>query len=483
MLLTRRRQALLALLVVAAPALLLLAPLAAQAQDADAAAEALEVDVDNAGCFGHHAAETPPFRTTVLLLPAPLAEVPAGQEFDLPVQVQVAWKQEMRNLKVGINLSEAPNLAFVGEHEPFSLAQPVTVPRAQSVEVPFPVEANATVVTIVMDGDPGVLGGNDLDLVVISPEGAATYNKTLEDNSLEGIRTVAGGQASTIADETLVLDQGQVLDGGLGSWKAVITFTDGQTPTADASVQIDVQYGGTPEILVPVDHTLLAGELTNVTFHLRAVGPGPAVVGVRSLGWAYYKHTDAQAVDDGNFSKSQKMAFTVGSTLRFQSVAGVGPVGVTLDPAAKLMRQWGFLLGWAGFFLIPPSLLMGGTFGGGTVRSLNKIIGTARQRVLWHNAMSYMLLAIALTHMTLFLFEVTYNWTIGVVWGSLTLASMIGLGVTGALQNRIAKAWGYGTWRFTHFLLGMLVVAFIALHVMVDGVDFQFLRDYFLTPA
>jgi thiosulfate reductase cytochrome b subunit len=60
---------------------------------------------------------------------------------------------------------------------------------------------------------------------------------------------------------------------------------------------------------------------------------------------------------------------------------------------------------------------------------------------------------------------------------------MIGLGVTGAFQNRIAKAWGYGTWRFTHFLLGMLVVAFIVLHVFVDGVDFQFLRDYFLAPA
>jgi hypothetical protein len=169
----------------------------------------------------------------------------------------------------------------------------------------------------------------------------------------------------------------------------------------------------------------------------------------------------------------------VGSTFRVASgPAGLATIGI--DPFSRLERQWGFLLGWLGFFLVPPSLLLGGTFGSRSVRALNRFSGSARQRVLWHNALSYALLGVGLTHMTFFLLEVTYNYTIGLVWGSLTLAAILGLGVTGALQTRIAKQYGYATWRFTHFLLGMLVVVGLTLHVVVDGVDLQFLRDFFL---
>jgi hypothetical protein len=328
-----------------------------------------------------------------------------------------------------------------------------------------------------LDGDEGPLNNNDLDLVVESPGGILRFNKTIEDTSVGGLRD----PSLNIADEEVRLDQAKILDGGTGEWKALIDFPDGLPPQATYTLRVSVFYNSSrsAETFVPVGRTLLAGEVTNVTFRLRALGPGPAIVGVRSLGQAHYIHTDAQATDDGNFSKTQLMAFNVGTRFAVRS-ATAGLVDVAFDPATKLMRQYGFLLGWLGFFLVPPSLLLGGTFGARTVRGLNKAVGTARQRVLWHNALSYVLLGVGLTHMVLFLLETTYAWTIGIVWGSLTLASMIGLGFTGAFQNRIAKKWGYATWRFSHFLLGMLVVAFIALHVVVDGVDFQFLRDYFL---
>lgn len=472
MLWTARRRALLAVLAVAAPALALLGPLAAQAQEADV----VEVDLDVANCFGHHSAETPPFRTTVLLTPQPLLEVPAGQEFDLPIQVQVAWKQEMRNLKIALNLSQAPNLAFVGEKEPLEQEFQDTAQLGQELEFPFLVEDNATEAVVTLDGEQGIHRGNDLDLRVVSPGLVLRFNKTVEDNSIQGIR-----EGRNIADEEVRLTQDKLLDGGKGEWRAVVNLSQGDPLGAPFTLSVRVYYNSSRsvEAFVPVGRTLAAGEIANVTFRVRALAAGQAVVGVRSLGWAHYIHTDAQAVDDGNFSKTQTMSFAVGSSFRVQrGVAGVVDVG--FDPATRLMRQWGFLLGWLGFFLIAPSLLLGGTFGGGTVRALNRFAGSARQRVLWHNALSYVLLAVGLTHMSLFLVEVTYPWTVGAVWGAMTLASIIGLGVTGALQLRIAKVWGYATWRFAHFLLGMLVVVGITLHLVVEGVDFQFLRDYFL---
>jgi hypothetical protein len=481
--LTARRRAALAVLAVALPSLALLGPVLAQAQDLP---ETEEIDLDTANCFGHHAAETPPFRTTVLMVPAPLAEVPANQEFDLPIQVQVAWKQEMTSLKIGLNLSRAPNLAFLGEREPFILDQPGQVNFQESVTIPFTIDdLNATEAVITLDGDPGPLGANDLDLRVISPGAVRVFNKTIEDEAQSG---PLGG--ANVADEQVRLTQPEILDGGLGEWLAEVRFSGtrqttqiGRAPLPAAfNLHVEVHYNASRsvETFVPIGRTLVAGEITNVTFRLRATAPGPAMVALRSLGNAHYIHTDAQATDDGNFSKTDWMAFDVGSAYRLRA-ATAGLVDVGFDPATKLMRQWGFLLGWLGFFLVPPSLVLGGTFGGRTVRALNARVGSARQRVLWHNALSYVLLAVGLTHMTLFLLEVTYPWTLGVVWGGLTLAAMIGLAVTGALQTRIAKAYGYATWRFTHFLMGMLVVAFVLLHVVVDGVDFQFLRDYFLT--
>ncbi|MCA1812586.1 MAG: ferric reductase-like transmembrane domain-containing protein [Halobacteriales archaeon] len=466
----------LALLLFGGTGLLFVAPLLAQAQDLDA----IELDVDNAGCFGHHSAETPPFRTTVLMVPSPIVEVPAGQEFDFPVQVQVAWKQEMRNLKVALNLSEAPNLAFVGGHDPYAKEYTDTVAYQQEKEYEFPVEVNATEIVVTLAGTEGPLNGNDLDLFVQAPGGNITFNKTIEDTSTEGIRSMAGGRLA-VAHEEMRLDQAQILDGGMGSWKAIVHFTDG-APVDDAftlGIHVNYNTSSSAEVFVPVGRTLPAGAMANVTFHLRALAAGPAVVGLHSLGWAYYKHTDQQAVDNGNFSKVQSFPLTVGTTLRVAK-AGAGLIDVSADPLQKLERQWGFLLGWTGFFLVPPSLILGGTFGGGTVRWLNQRVGAARQRVLWHNALSYVLLLIGLTHMTLFLLETTYQWTQGLIFGAGTLAAVIGLGFTGALQNRIAKNYGYATWRFTHFLLGMLVIVFITLHVIVEGVDLQFLRDYFL---
>jgi len=487
--LTRRRRIAAIALLVALPALGLLGPLLAMAQEPEFVDE---VDLDSANCFGHHAAETPPFRTTVLLRPLPLAEVPAGQEFDLPVEVQVAWKQEMRAVKIGLNLSQAPNLGFVGEKDPFTQDVEGDVPVQGSVDFQFPVEENATEMVVSLAGDEGATGGNDLDLFVLTPAGVQANNRTAtEDDSLtNGVQ-----QHKQIAHEEVRVLQTTLLDGGVGQWTAKVTFPQnytgffpgGPTPppvpglTDHFTLHLNVFYNSSrvEESYVSVGHPMAAGEVANVTFRLLAKSAGPVTLGVLSLGWAHYTHTDAQAVDDGNFSKSTLMRFVVGDKY-VVSASSAGAVNIGFDPLSRLLRQYGFLLGWLGFFLIPPSLLLGGTFGAVSVRALNKFSGSARQRVLWHNALSYVLLGVGLTHMSVFLLEVTYNWTVGVVWGTLTLASIIGLGITGALQNRIAKSWGYGTWRFTHFLLGMLVILGIALHVVVDGVDLQFLRDYFL---
>ncbi|HVL86541.1 MAG TPA: hypothetical protein VM681_00835 [Candidatus Thermoplasmatota archaeon] len=466
-----RRAKAAALLCASAAALAaLLAPVVAQSG-------ATELDLDNANCFGHHAADVPPFKTTVHIVPDTLIQVPASGSFVYAVTITNAWKHEMLNTRVGLNLTRMPNVAFAGDEVPYQTTEQGTLPAgATSAPFEFPVGINATAIVVTLEGDPGPLSLNDFDLRVVAPSGRAFLGAA--DDSTTGL---GGGNPASdrveIDTATIQTEAGSTT-GSVAAWNAFVTFAGGTTPQGGFSITIDVAYDITrnPVRFAAGPARLAPGESATFEFELAAGAVASGQLGIQAIGTAFYNHNDPQAVDFGNYSKSASVPFAIGTeTLHAQALAGPGVA--FLDPAQRVMRQWGFLLGFTGFFLVFPSLVLGGAFGTQSVRVMNRFSGSARQRVLWHNALSYVLLGIGVTHASLFLVETTYQWSVGLVWGGLTLAAFLGLAVTGALQTRLVKTYGYAAWRFSHFSMGFLALFFVILHVVVDGVDFQWLRD------
>jgi hypothetical protein len=196
---------------------------------------------------------------------------------------------------------------------------------------------------------------------------------------------------------------------------------------------------------------------------------------VGGRGMAYYLHNDPNTQNEGTYDKWNTLQFETGTEL---SVEDADVVPVELNLLGPVFRRWGQVLGFAGSFLIIPSLVFGGTFGKGSVSFLNRAMGGPRTRVLFHNSMSFWLLGVSLLHMLLFLYESFWNWSHGLVWGGLSLACMIGLGVTGATQRSFVARWGFNRWRFVHFSMGFLVVVFVLVHVLADGSHLAPVREW-----
>ena len=258
------------------------------------------------------------------------------------------------------------------------------------------------------------------------------------------------------------VDQTNVTRAGPGTWKANVKY-QGFAPTAAYKLSYTVYYNlsQSKELVLNGPALLKPGEQYTFSFTVNAKD----VEALQSMryggrGEAYHQHTDKSIGDEGDYDKWNTIQFQTGSTLKIGSINV--DAGGSVSLFEPVLRRWGQVLGFAGSFLIIPSLVFGGTFGKSTVEPLNAWFGGARRRVLFHNSMSFWLLGIATLHMFLFFYEAFWNWSHGLVWGGLALASMIGLGVTGATQRSFVARWGFTRWRFVHFAMGILVVVFVA---------------------
>ncbi|MGQ0537017.1 MAG: ferric reductase-like transmembrane domain-containing protein [Methanobacteriota archaeon] len=424
-------------------------------------------------CYGHHLAEG--FRPFDMA-PEVFQEVPAAATSTFNLTVVNPWKHELLDVVASINLSRTDAITFPGAQKPFHEEKqgtivPAGLPGAAPVRLPFRVDPNATELVVFLDGDTGPAGVNDLDLIVRGPKGTR-FNGTPDAPS---DRLNGTGPA---VDELVVVSGEPLVTEGEGAWEATVEFPGGSPPSAAYAVAIDVYYNASliKERLFRGPDSLKPGE--SFTFELPmdvSNGTGSAAVLYKVKGNAYYNHADPTTPNFGNFTKWNTMQFTIGSVLR------VGPpVAVqVIDLNDRIYRVWAQVTGFVAFFMLIPSLVLGGTFGLATVRAQNRLIGSARRRVLWHNSLSFFLLGATGLHMVLYLVENFYKWTFGFFWGGLALAAMLGLGLTGTFQNWMVKRWGYKTWRFTHLFLGVVVVVLSILHATLDGEDFIKVRNFF----
>lgn len=454
----------------AAAALLVALPGLAQQ---DAGGGGVQRTGGNATCMDCHQAEGMVFVDT---FPDQLQEVPAGGTFTMNVTIANPWLHHIDDARVGFDVSGSDALGFAGGRPPLVEETSGQVGQSGGTEDhTFPVLEGATEAFLVLEGDDGN-GLNDWDLGVESPDGT-TWNGTDDD------ATDATAGEETWTDE-IRLGQEDLLSGGFGNWTATVRLSNGGPPFNAYDLAIQVYYNASeadtlfvsgPDRLNEGDTATYGIELevddtngtttlaTNVTMIVRADVPDDhppsGIPNIQDVGnWWVYEN---QTVEVGDELVKQQPEVTT-------EVGGVNPV--------ILLRSYAFLSGWTSLFLLPLALVLGGTFGGWSIRWVDRRMG-ARRRILWHNATSFLLLAVVLLHMGMFLFEPTREWTKGLLFGGLALASLSGLAVSGSFQQRMVQRYGFSAWRFIHLSLAILMILFVTLHTTVEGTDFQFVRE------
>ncbi|MFA5860359.1 MAG: ferric reductase-like transmembrane domain-containing protein [Candidatus Thermoplasmatota archaeon] len=438
-------------------------------------------EIATAECYGHHKQEG--FRS-MDLFPTVVTEVPKGQQFTFQLTIKNPWLNDLQRTVGYVNTSDAPGLSFPGARDPVAAALDGTAQNgAAGPTHPLTVDANATQLVVSMVGQaanvPGPLGsranGVDYALALESPDGSIKLTDTTQ-KVPESSPAVTNGRTTQL----ISVDQTNLTKGGIGAWKATVRY-NGIQPTGTYKLAATVYYNlsQVQELVVAGPALLKPGESFTFSFTINAKDV-EALQKMRYGGraTAYHAHTDKAIGDLGDYDKWNTMEFKTGATLSMGS-ANVAK-GNSVSLMEPVLRRWGQVLGFTGAFLIIPSLVFGGTLGKQTVEPLNSMFGGARRRVLFHNSMSFWLLGVALLHMFLFFYEAFWNWSHGLVWGGLSLAAMVGLGVTGAMQRSFVARWGFTRWRFIHFAMGILVFVFVLIHVTVDGSHLAPIRNALL---
>lgn len=429
--------------------------------------------VPQATCLDCHEEEGMEYAVTTA---TPFVEIPKDETTQYDVTVANPWLHEITSTLVTVNLSASEGLSF---EKPSDLDknETVQIPPQETVNVSVPVQPGATgfVATMNQSEDETGRGGNDVDTVVYSPEGQSfsAEHDGVDTGDPAGLKLPEEQPSKARSTEKIAIN-GDAL-ATTGNWTVSLERVAGDA-TEDVDLSVQVYYNATPTQSQRITTTLAENDAENATFPIKGLEDGDAKIQYTVTVTDYYEHPEGvQSQDEGNATLEGETEFTVGSQLETGSVGPAVPDQSSINWILN-SRVWGEATGFIGLFLIPLSLVLGGAFGRKNVLWMNKITGSARLRVLWHNALSFVLLGISILHLILFLIEPVYAFSVGLVWGGIGTLALIGLGITGGFQRQIAREIGYDKWRLLHIGMASAFVAATLGHVLVDGAHFDWLR-------
>jgi hypothetical protein len=220
---------------------------------------------------------------------------------------------------------------------------------------------------------------------------------------------------------------------------------------------------------------LAPGKSTVLSFPLLGLAEGTQHVEIAVRGMTYFadRHDDRSTPDFDNYTRYWTVPVAVGTTF----MPAEGQVVEDKAPEDDARFVVAEVSGFSAGLLLVPSLFLGGTFGKGSRKFFNTILGGAKRRVMYHSLLSLGITLTAVVHIILFFLEVRYSLKMGMVWGGLGALSLLVLGLTGYYQVPFIQRHGYKGWRYTHLTVGVLVVMFVAIHAIMDGPDFIFLKE------
>lgn len=470
--------------VASAAAVLAVAAAAQQPPDAN------EHSVNGADCYGCHKVWSPvPMRTMFTLAPADSEPAAVGDALEFGVEVQQAWLArppwpKLTQFEASVDLSAAPSLGFVSQVPPV-----LGVQRTGAIDPPErPIDTASGFVLV--EVPPGTselvitLQGDSTD-PLLGPDLAMVLHPGRLRPGSEPYRNLTVNDAGRGQLERLVISgNANVSELGPGPWALQAILQPTESP-AGRDVQAEVRSVGFTVTLdayrnttgearqtVVVERTVEAGGATILPFQLRVLAPPAAGerVQVDVTSTAYYPHTTGGGRDDtGNITKRTSVGVVArDGGVVLETVQPAGVVTTALFPWARLSEA----VGYAAAFLLVSSIVSGGMFGAASRRGLNVFFGSAKRRVAFHNALSYLILVAATLHTVVFLVEANYAWTLGLIWGGIAILAMFGLGVTGAFQVAVIRRWGFGAWKWLHFGLAVAAIVFTIVHALLDGANF-----------
>lgn len=408
------------------------------------------------------------------------------------LNVQNTWYQDITRLTTVLDLSEAPSLAFVDERAPLNRTVTGSAHRVAPSVTPAPPPQ----IVPVVDTPPAY--GN---LTIHVPEGATSLVLSLMD-----VEPNAGPyiewQVHTLAPDPLeVVSQSvdsqihmshptQFLQHGYGEWRI-----EARIPNTDPSgfpniygervalrAHLEVAFDPTARVAVLSSDSLLEpGQTERFTWTLQQrATPGPDEhVQWHINGTVHHEHlVTSNAIDEAHVTTRIRLPVQADGGARIQSDVVLVEVPQT---GGSLLVPIAEILGYVAGASILLSLLTGGLFGRTSRRWLNTLFGSARQRVAFHNVLSYGILLFSTVHLVMFLWHAfdggPYHWTLGLLWGGLGMIGLFGLGLTGAMQVPMLRRWNYATWRWTHFGLAMLALVASTVHLLLDGAHFGAVQE------
>jgi hypothetical protein len=402
--------------------------------------------LDNDDCEECHSE----FNAFTVTIDAP-SEVPENYDFEYKVIVRNNGEHDVQSLQAVIYLTEAPNLQAQlegGEPHHEEVSGSVTAGGTQTYI--FPVVAGASEAKIVLDGDDGLLGLNDIDLTVRSPSGQEWAS------------------ADSGADEQVTLDAKDLMRGGAGDYEVEIVWFVG-SPSISFSLIIDVEYGVDQLIFQGPD--LAPGEKHTFVLPLKSMSKGENTIKTAVSATAYHEHSESDdplITDSKDYTIEESWNLEVGEKFVYEppDEEFQGTVSILL-----LERITGLL---AGLLLIFSIVLCG------YLKPLSSrvegFLGGKVKRIKWHCWVSLLLLSTSLFHGILLPFSPHARSLKGLALGIPAFLILTALGYFGWQQGSLRKKWGAEKWSKVHLLLTILAVIIVAIHAILEGSDFAWLR-------
>jgi hypothetical protein len=431
--------------------------------------------IPQATCLDCHEAEGMQY---AVVSSTPFIEIPQGNTTEYDITIANPWLHEITSSLVTVDLGDAPALSFE-KPDDLDINETEQVDETEPVNISFPVKAGATAVVATMEQTEDVSGQgvNDVDSYLQLPSGervAAPHDGADTGDPAAGKLPEQEPSKANQVEKIVIVDDRLATTGG---WNFTLERVGGD-PTDPVDASIQVYYNATPTQSQRLTETIAENDAASLSFPIQGNDPGDVTVRYDVELTAYYDHPDGvQSQDEGNATLEGERSFTVGEQLETGEAGPVVPKNSGINWVLNA-RPWGEATGFIALFMIPFSLVLGGAFGRKNVLLVNKITRSARLRVLWHNALSFVILGLSIIHLVLFLIEPVFSWSVGFVWGGLGTASLIGLGITGGFQRKIAREIGYAKWRLLHIAMAVAFVAATMAHVIVDGAHFDFLRAW-----
>jgi hypothetical protein len=377
------------------------------------------------------------------------SEVPENFDFEYKVIVRNNEEHEVQDLRAFIDLSEAEFLEtdLVGG-EPYHEEISDSVGVFETATFSFPVAIGATGALVVLDGEDGIIGLNDLDMTVEGPNGS-------------------DGSANSGADEAVSINAREIRSWGYGDYFVNVVWFVGN-PSISFTLTIDVEYSA--DQIYMEGPNLAEGEDYTFIIPFTSTQKGDNTITVEVRGTAYHDHEDEDPifVDSEDAQVEETSNLKVGSKLVYNAPSDD-------ERSSFNVLLYERVLGLLSALILIISIGFSGLLKPVSSR-LEKLVGGASQRTKWHCRVSQVLLLLALIHGMLLAVSPHSATLRGLLLGTPAFIIMGFLGYIGWKQNILRPQWGNKMWKKVHLIFTILLIILVILHALLDGSDFAWLR-------